>query len=176
MAKIKTVRTLGYFEKRKDYKESENKNLNKITVFQNENLQQEVKKFPVTNKLEKKKLKKLIQTVQASASSLLVAIPVSAQEVESVTKDLPTQSELLAIAQWAIIYSTVAIISGGCVWVVLTRVLKFPAIEKYNKKALDIAVNTIKGITEALLIPTIIGIIVGVSFLLFGGIPVFNLP
>lgn len=171
MARIKTVRTLGYFEKKRECE----KNIKKPTVFHKENLQQEVKKLNASQR-EKKKLKRLVQTVQASASSFVIAIPVSAQEVGSATKDLPTQEQLLEIAQWAITYATTAIVVAGCVWIVVSRVLHFLPVEKYKKMALDIATNTIKGITEALLIPTIIGIIVGVSFLLFGGVPVFNLP
>mgnify|MGYP005750564019 CR=1 FL=1 len=146
-----------------------------ISVFHKENIQQEVEKLKVKDQKEKRRLKKLIQVAQASTSSFIVAIPVSAQTPE-VAKELPPPEQLMELAQWAIGYATISIIAAGIIWVVITRVLHFLPIEKYKKMALDIATNTIKGITEALLIPTIIGIIIGIAFLLFGGIPVFNLP
>lgn len=146
-----------------------------ISVFQKQNLQKEVNYQNLSLK-GKKKVNKWIKSLTLSASSFLVAIPVSAQEVVSATADLPSHADLLAIAQWAIGYSTIAIVAGGVVWIVVTRILQFPAIEKYRKMALEIATNTIKGITEALLIPTLVGIIIGVAILLFGGIGVFNLP
>ncbi len=146
---------------------------NKTMVFQKENLTEEVINKHLHNKKDKLKLKQFLRTIQMSASSFIVAMPVSAQIQ---VKDLPSQSELVEFGQWIIQYASGTIIIGGIAWIAITRVLKFFPNERYKQLALDIAVNTVKGITEALLLPTIIGIIVGLTHLLFGGIPVFNLP
>lgn len=160
---------------------SDNVNKNNKILFQPLNPIQEVK-HPDLNLKQNKKVNKWIKSLTLSASSFLIALPVSAQEVatqaqtSTVLAELPSQADLVEIARWAIGYSTVAIVAFGVVWIVATRVLQFPAIKKYRDMALDIATNTIKGITEALLIPTLVAIIIGVTVLLFGGIGVFSLP
>lgn len=156
-------------------------NKNDKMLFRLLNPLQEVKHESL-NHNQNKKINKWIKSLTLSASSFLVAIPVSAQEVatqvqtSTVLTELPSQADLVEIARWAIGYSTVAIVAFGVVWIVATRVLQFPAIKKYREMALEIATNTIKGITEALLIPTLVAIIVGVTILLFGGIGAFSLP
>lgn len=158
-------------------------NKNNQSLFQVLNPLEEVKHEQLSPK-ENKKVNKWLKTLTLSASSFLIALPVSAQEkiakvepeVSTVLSELPSQADLMEIARWAIGYSTVAIVAGGVVWIVATRVLQFPAIKKYRDMALEIATNTIKGITEALLIPTLVAIIIGVTVLLFGGIGVFSLP
>ena len=164
------------------YQSHELKN-NSKAVFQILNPLQEVKHNQLNPK-ENKKVNKWLKSLTLSASSFLIAIPVSAQEKiakiepEAVTvlADLPSHKDMIEIAQWAIGFSTVAIVAGGVVWIVATRVLQFPAIKKYRDMALEIATNTIKGITEAILIPTLIAIIIGTAVLLFGGIGAFQLP
>lgn len=150
-------------------------NKNNKEVFQILNPHQEVKHENLNLK-QNKKINQWIKSLMLSASSFLVAIPVSAQGTSSVIADLPSQTDLMEIAQWAIGYSTKSIVLFGVVWIVVTRVLQFPAIKKYRDMALEIATNTIKGITEAILIPTLIAIIIGISVLLFGDIGIFHLP
>lgn len=152
------------------------KDSNDAKVFTIENLQQEVKKSKLPLK-EKSKLNKMLKTLTASASTFIVAIPVSAQETTAkVTEELPSTIELAEMGQWLIGYTTIVIIVAGIVWVVASRVLHFFPVEKYRKMALDIAQGTLKGITEALTLPTIFLIIIGIAYLLFGGFASFNLP
>ena len=165
------------------YRTSNELNKNEQPLFQILNPHQEVKHENLSSK-QSKKINKWLKSLTLSASSFLIALPVSAQEkigkiepeVSTVISELPSQTDLVTIAQWAIGYTTVAIVASGVVWIVATRVLQFPAIKKYRDMALEIATNTIKGITEALLIPTLIAIIIGTVVLLFGGIGAFSLP
>jgi len=148
---------------------------NTVKVFTKGSLKEEVKKLNPTQK-EKKKFKKLMQAATTSASSLIIALPVSAQENTDIIAELPSHEELIRIALWLIGYTTIATIVVGICWVVVTRILHYMPVEQYKKWALEIATGTIKGITEVLTLPTIIMIIIGVAVLLFGGIPGFNLP
>lgn len=144
------------------------------------NILKEVKPLPFYKK--KKFLKTLVATQVACLSILALTSPTFAMANEVVVTnndlmaELPSPQAVDEFTQWAIRTVTKLGVAAGIVVALMSSWLYFHPDPNKSKKAIEMIGNSIKGITQILLIPTIVGIIILTAVLLLGDLPFFHLP
>lgn len=138
-------------------------------------LQKEVKKL---RPQKRKRIIKTLQIIQMSSMLILGADQIAFAETPttSLVEGLPEKEAILELVMWLIGVFTIGGVGIGVLWLLATRLLYFHPEKKKHAMVLTLGMNAIKGITEIILAPTIVGIILVVSYLLLGKSPFFHLP
>ena len=129
----------------------------------------------------KKVLKTLAFTQVALLSALIISDPsiVLATDVvevnSSIMSELPTPAEVDAFTQWAIGTVTKLGVSAGGIVSMIACGLYFHPDPTKSKKAMEMISNAFKGVTNIILIPTIMAIIFLTAQYLLGDLPFFHL-
>ncbi|MET3505582.1 hypothetical protein ABMB67_001671 [Halalkalibacter oceani] len=130
-------------------------------------------------KLPNSKQKILENTIPLLLSTTAITKPIKASAEEKSVAEitgLPTSTELMEVVKMLIDYSVIIGIGIGALVLLITRLYYYHPNEKYHKKAMESASNSIKGMTQILITPTVIIILLTVAKLLLGGLPNFQLP
>lgn len=112
--------------------------------------------------------KKVLLTVIPAS---LFPLPASA----AVTTGLPDPSQIGSILNEVIQFVSISGVGIGLVWLIGSRLYYLHPSKRESQKAMDIASNSIKGITQILVMPTIIGILITLATLLLGDSPYFQI-
>ncbi len=154
--------------------------MKKEVNFIKQKINEEVKPLPFYKK--KKFLKTLVSTQVALLSILALTSPTLAATAEAVVtnaslmEELPSPEQVDEFTQWAISTVTKLGVAAGIIVAMLASTLYFHPDPNKVKKAMEMIGNAIKGITQILLIPTIVGIIIITAMYLLGDLPFFHLP
>jgi len=147
--------------------------------FIKEIMKKEVKHLPFYK--NKKVLKTLAFTQVALLSALIISEPSLALATDvmevnsSLMSELPTPAEVDAFTQWAISTTTKLGVSAGGIVSIIACGLYFHPDPTKSKKAMEMIANAFKGVTNIILIPTIMAIIFLTAQYLLGDLPFFHL-
>lgn len=161
------------------------KNPNKVIQFRDiesnqsdfliEEIRREVDSLP---REQKRRLNTILKKMQIpSLSTLMVTIPtiVTAEE-KSIAEQtgLPEPDAIMEFIQMLISYATIIGIGMGVLTLLFGAILYY--IPKKKGKAIEVTQNGIRGITQILMVPMLVTILLLAASLLLGTSPNFHLP
>jgi hypothetical protein len=142
-----------------------------------EEIRKEVEQLPREQRRVVKKFLKNVKVKITSLSALMVATPtlVGAEERSIAAQTgLPEPEAIMEFIQMLISYATILGIGAGVLCLLFGAILYY--IPKKKGKAIEVTSNGIRGITQILMVPTLVMILLLTASLLLGTSPNFHLP